>query len=147
MDEDGSGSIDEGEFGDLYQRIAEKLSAIDREHEKRVAVGYGIGEKRLREYRTAFERLAQHSDNGLGVSELRQVMVFLRKRISELALINLFREIDEDESGRIDFLEFLLLMQKIEENEKFLEERGITSRDDPIKKQKEAAESGVLSAD
>jgi len=71
-----------------------------------------IPETRLREYRDAFEMFDKDKDGSITAKELANVMKSLNQDPSEQELHDMIAEVDYDGNGRIDFEEFVTLMNR-----------------------------------
>lgn len=116
VDEDGSESCDFEEFCVLFQRISEKLQAMQREAERRKALELNYTLHHLADLRQSFETLDRDGNGVLEIGEIRRALQLLRKRIPSDTLRELFDEVDVDGSGVLEFQEFLVLMRKIDDN-------------------------------
>merc|ERR1719359_2745287 len=116
VDEDGSESCDFEEFCVLFQRISEKLQAMQREAERRKALELNFTLHHIADLRQSFETLDRDGNGVLEIGEIRRALQLLRKRIPSDTLRELFDEVDVDGSGVLEFTEFLVLMRMIEDN-------------------------------
>lgn len=116
VDEDGSGELDFDEFQVLFQRIQEKLHSMQYKDEVETARNINISQAQMEEYRRAFEILDTKGCGELGLDSVRRMMDLLRIPISGDALNEIFTEVDEDESGLVEFKEFLRLMSLVEKH-------------------------------
>merc|ERR1719456_184906 len=116
VDEDGSGEIDFEEFCVLFQRISEKLQAMQRENERRKALELNFSLQHLADLRQSFETLDRDGNGVLEIGEIRRALQLMRKRIPSDTLRDLFDEVCADGSGVLEFQEFLQLMRMIEDN-------------------------------
>ena len=71
-----------------------------------------IPENRLKEYRDAFEMFDKDKDGTITAKELANVMRSLNQDPSEQELHDMINEVDQDGNGRIDFEEFVMLMNR-----------------------------------
>jgi calmodulin len=71
-----------------------------------------IPENRLKEYRDAFEMFDKDKDGNITAKELANVMRSLNQDPSEQELHDMISEVDVDGNGRIDFEEFVVLMNR-----------------------------------
>ena len=62
------------------------------------------------EFKEAFKMFDEDGSGDIDVVELGKVFTQLGQNISEAELEDLIKEVDDDESGQIDFGEFLQLM-------------------------------------
>merc|ERR1712118_452268 len=150
-DEDGSEELDFGAFCCFFQKVQERLSSMQRKEELRDAHELDISTAQLEEYRSAFEMLDVEETGQLGLDAVRRMMDMLRIPISGDALNELFNEIDEDDSGLVEFSEFLKLIPMVEAHvEKYgrlamkVKQFHRPSKDKPSSKTKEK-EADVLS--
>lgn len=114
VDEDGSGELDFNEFAQLYQHVSEKLASLNRKAELAVAKNMNLSRSKVEEYSQAFATLDPQGVGELGMDSVRRMMDLLRINISGDALYEKFCEVDEDESGVLEFSEFLVLMKSVE---------------------------------
>ena len=71
-----------------------------------------IPENRLKEYRDAFEMFDKDKDGTITAKELANVMRSLNQDPSEAELIEMIAEVDQNGNGKIDFEEFVTLMNR-----------------------------------
>ncbi len=71
-----------------------------------------VPENRLKEYRHAFELFDKDNDGWITATELSQVMRSLNQEPSNREIEEMIAEVDIDGNGRIDFEEFVILMNK-----------------------------------
>ncbi len=71
-----------------------------------------IPETRLKEYRDAFEMFDRDKDGTITAKELANVMRSLNQEPTEQELFEMINEVDVDGNGRIDFEEFVTLMNR-----------------------------------
>jgi calmodulin len=71
-----------------------------------------IPEHRLKEYRDAFEMFDKDKDGTITAKELANVMRSLNQDPTEMELQEMISEVDVDGNGRIDFEEFVTLMNR-----------------------------------
>jgi calmodulin len=71
-----------------------------------------IPEHRLKDYRDAFEMFDKDKDGTITAKELANVMRSLNQDPSEQELQDMIAEVDVDGNGRIDFEEFVSLMNR-----------------------------------
>jgi calmodulin len=71
-----------------------------------------IPENRLKEYRDAFEMFDKDKDGTITAKELANVMRSLNQEPTEQELNDMINEVDIDGNGRIDFEEFVALMNR-----------------------------------
>merc|ERR1719409_2382516 len=89
----------------------------------------------------------------LGLAELRSLMKMLGFNPSQKALSTTFNAMDEDESGQLDFEEFLQLMRKVDpdQEKKTVEELGFSDDEHMAFRaafeKVDADESGMLGLD
>jgi calmodulin len=71
-----------------------------------------IPENRLKEYRDAFEMFDKDKDGTITAKELANVMRSLNQEPTEQELNDMINEVDIDGNGRVDFEEFVALMNR-----------------------------------
>lgn len=71
-----------------------------------------IPEHRLKEYKDAFEMFDKDKDGTITAKELANVMRSLHQDPTERELNEMISEVDVDGNGRIDFEEFVALMNR-----------------------------------
>jgi calmodulin len=71
-----------------------------------------IPENRLKEYRDAFEMFDKDKDGYITAKELANVMRSLNQDPSEQELHDMISEVDVDGNGKIEFEEFVTLMNR-----------------------------------
>jgi len=125
IDVDGNGAIDFDEFHELIQRIEEKFASMRYEIEMEHALRGGFTEGNLSEFRTIFDMLDQDCSGELESHEVRQCLIVMRKPISQEAFDAAFKSLDADESGCLDFLEFLEFMRVIRDSEGIFAEESL----------------------
>merc|ERR1712151_379212 len=116
-DEDGSGTIDFEEFQDLSQRIDEKLKQMRYEKEIDLAMANGFTEFQMRDFRWAFDRLDEDGSEHLCALEVQSVLNLMQRNIPAETFEFYFKQLDQDESGELDFLEFLEFMRLMRDGE------------------------------
>merc|ERR1719359_953417 len=114
VDEDGSMELNFEEFLVLFQRINEKLKAMQREKENAKAVELEFTENQLADLRYAFNALDSDGSGTLEVQEIRRALQLMGKKVSSEKLWEMISEVDDDQSGELDFTEFLQLVRKME---------------------------------
>ena len=108
----------------LSPSIGKLLLDIDKKHPKLIlrdgtlmmkeAITYfpSITEKKIREYFTVFKELDENGDLSLDTSEILHSLPSLIGKLGTTnEVADAIREVDIDDSGTIDFFEFLLLIQ------------------------------------
>jgi len=106
-------NIDLDTFLRLVQQCKERSAATERAKERDfAATEYGFDEGSVNEHRLAFDQLDQGT--GLDISRVRKVFALFGQNISSEKLRELFDKIDEDDSGVLDFLEYLHLVHELE---------------------------------
>jgi len=114
-DEDGSGDYSFEEFAGLFQLVHEMLQRLKRRQECEASRQLGISPQQIEEYLEAFDLFDEAHSGELRVEDVRRLMDALRVSISGAVLSALVREVDVDESGLIEFDEFLVLMSLVEQ--------------------------------
>lgn len=72
----------------------------------------GLTNEQIEEFRLAFSLFDADGGGTIAIEELAEVMRALGQQVSDTELQDMIREVDEDESGELDFEEFLNLMAK-----------------------------------
>lgn len=121
VDEDGSMELNFEEFLLLFQRINEKLKAMQREKERERAHELSFSEMQLADLRYAFDALDTDGSGLLEVSEIRRALQLMGKKVSSEKLWDMITEVDDDNSGELDFTEFLQLVKRMDTDATFLE--------------------------
>jgi len=71
-----------------------------------------IPESKLREFREAFDMFDKDRDGSITAKELTNVMKSLNHQTSDLEIQEMINEVDIDGNGKIDFEEFVSLMNR-----------------------------------
>jgi Ca2+-binding EF-hand superfamily protein len=112
-DEDGSGELDFHEFAQLCQRVQEMLQLVVHHEELQAAKSLHITATQLQEYKSVFHMLDPDETGQLTLESVREIVDSLHIQISGDELYEIFAQVDADESGAIEFNEFLLLISKV----------------------------------
>lgn len=72
----------------------------------------GLTDQQVEDFKLAFSLFDKDGDGSCDTTELETVMRALGQNLTDTELQDMIREVDEDESGSIDFEEFLQLMAK-----------------------------------
>jgi len=115
-DADGSGELDESELLFLVQRITERVQEMVRESQNKRGQELRFTQREVNKLRQAFEALDDEGDGTLGISEVERCIAMAGVTIPHAKAVRLIQEIDEDESGQLDFTEFMSLMRRIEDD-------------------------------
>jgi len=115
-DADGSGELDESELLFLVQRITERVHEMAREEQNKIGQELRFTQREVNKLRQAFEALDDEGDGTLGISEVERCIAMAGVVIPHAKAVRLIQEIDEDESGQLDFTEFMSLMRRIEDD-------------------------------
>merc|ERR1719335_1537711 len=110
VDEDGSMEINFEEFLLLFQRINEKLKAME----------LAFTEVQLADLRYAFDALDSDGSGTLEVTEIRRALQLMGRKIDSDKLRAMIELVDDDCSGELDFAEFLMLVRVIENDRESL---------------------------
>merc|ERR1712224_1045979 len=113
IDEDGNGELDFEEFAHLCQRVREMLQLIVHHKELQVAKDLKITIAQLQEYKLVFEYMDANGTGQLSLESVREMVDSLHINISGDDLHEIFTQVDEDESGFIEFTEFLKLISAV----------------------------------
>lgn len=122
VDEDGNGSLDFEEFQALVQRIEEKFASMRYEQELEHALAAGFHESQLGELRSIFELTDADGSGTLEVHEVRTCVNLMEKPVSHETFDHAWRKLDMDESGSLDFCEFVDLMQILKDGHGMFED-------------------------
>jgi Ca2+-binding EF-hand superfamily protein len=101
VDLDGSGMLDWPEFLFLMNRFGSNFSIENK-----------FTEERLKEMRQVFEMFDADNSGTLDIGELRDVMHSIGLAPEEWEIRAMIAEVDDDNSGEIEWAEFLYLMSK-----------------------------------
>eukprot|EP00931_Biecheleriopsis_adriatica_P025894 TRINITY_DN15809_c0_g2_i1.p1 TRINITY_DN15809_c0_g2~~TRINITY_DN15809_c0_g2_i1.p1 ORF type:complete len:919 (+),score=199.07 TRINITY_DN15809_c0_g2_i1:105-2861(+) len=114
-DADGSGHLNVHELLVLVQRITERVAELQRQDQNMKAKALGFSLKQANTLRRAFDALDGSGDGFLGVSEVEHAMVLMEWYVSPAKLNKIIDEVDSDGSGQLDFIEFLGLMRRVDD--------------------------------
>jgi Ca2+-binding EF-hand superfamily protein len=116
IDEDGSGEINFLEFLQLMRRFTNESDAEQLRKEKDIIKRTKFTPEEVNLWRDIFLKFDDDNSGAFDVTEgktlLQAVGVNLNERVMHDRYLSLFRDVDEDEDGLMDFPEFLLLMKK-----------------------------------
>lgn len=116
VDEDGSGMMELDELTMMIQRISEGKFKLQRSAEDEKAQALSFTKAQTSELRAAFETLDNDFSGTLGLSEIQRAMHVMQWRVSDVKLQKFMTEVDEDGSGALNFLEFLVLMRHVDDD-------------------------------
>jgi len=114
VDPDATGTIDYTEFLAMMTRLIyshkekEEFAVEDAKAE-------GFSEKQIARLKAAFQLLDEDEDDELSLEEIKSLMSSLEMRFEDLDINNIMEEleVDADDSGTIDFSEFLGMATKL----------------------------------
>jgi len=112
-DEDGNGDLDFEEFSHLCQCVKEMLQLIVHQEELKAAKSLHITIAQLQEYKSVFEHLDANETGQLSLKCVREMVDSLHINITGDELYEIFTQVDEDESGFVEFKEFLKLISLV----------------------------------
>jgi len=139
VDGDGSGEIGFLEFLQLMRKFLNESEAEQLRKEKDVIKRTNFAPDEVSLWRDIFLKFDSDGSGGFDITEgkglLQAVGVNLNERAMHDRYLSLFRDVDEDEDGDMDFPEFLLLMRKMID----LDFGGIQSRMAPKEPKEETA--------
>lgn len=72
----------------------------------------GLSDEQIDEFRLAFSLFDADGGGSVGIDELEQVMKALGQQVTDTELQDMIHEVDADDSGELDFDEFMELMAK-----------------------------------
>jgi Ca2+-binding EF-hand superfamily protein len=117
VDEDGSGEIDFKEFLQLMRKFLDESDAEQLRKEKDVVSRTNFTTDEVTLWRDIFVKFDDDKsgefDTAEGKKLLQAVGINLNERVMHDRYLQMFKEVDEDENGAMDFPEFLLLMRKL----------------------------------
>jgi len=113
IDEDGNCELDFEEFAHLCQRVTEMLQVAAHHKQLKAAKSLGIAIAQLQEYKLVFENMDAEETGQLSMQCVRKMLDSLHYNISGDDLNEIFNQVDEDESGFIEFTEFLKLISVV----------------------------------
>lgn len=114
VDSDGSGKLDLQEFLLMEQRIGEKVMQMRCAQDTDKALSLGFPMKMVYALRNAFAMLDEDCDGVLSHHNLERAVHLMGWRLASSKLTKIIHEVDEYESGGLDFNEFLPFMQRVE---------------------------------
>jgi Ca2+-binding EF-hand superfamily protein len=112
-DVDGNGELDFEEFTHLCQRVKEMLQLVVHHKELKAAKSLNITIAQAQEYKLVFEQMDADGTGQLSVESVREMVDSLHIHISGDELHEIFIQVDEDDSGFIEFTEFLKLISMV----------------------------------
>jgi len=117
VDEDGSGEIDFKEFLQLMRKFLDESDAEMLRKEKDVVTRTNFTPEEVTLWRDIFVKFDDDKsgefDTAEGKKLLQAVGINLNERVMHDRYLQIFKEVDEDENGSMDFPEFLLMMRKL----------------------------------
>jgi len=114
IDTDKTGDFEFAEFEILVQRTRERVAAGKRREQTLIAIELGFEHKKVAELRDVFFNLDSEGAGKLGITQLRSAVTALRLPISAEKLQAIFKKVDVDGSGVMDFGEFLRFFNEIQ---------------------------------
>jgi Ca2+-binding EF-hand superfamily protein len=115
-DVDGSGSLQFEEVLLMITRIVERTNMIQRAAENAKAESLNLTWHQTYELRRAFETLDFDNSGALTFSEVCKAAQMMQWRISDMRIHQFFCEFDKDDTGSINFVEFLSLMCRVDQD-------------------------------
>merc|ERR1711959_165023 len=113
IDEDGNEELDFEEFAHLCQRVKEMLQLIVHHKELKAAKSLHIAIAQLQEYKLVFEHMDANATGQLSVECVREMVDSLHINILGDELHEIFTQVDENDTGLIEFTEFLKLISLV----------------------------------
>jgi len=117
VDEDGSGEIGFPEFLQLMRKFLDESDAEQLRKEKEIVARTNFAPDEVTLWRDIFIKFDDDKSGEFDVGEgkhlLQAVGINLNERAMHDRYLQLFKEVDEDGNGAMDFAEFLLLMRKL----------------------------------
>lgn len=114
-DADGLGMLEFSEVLYLAQRIDEMRVQARRSSENKRAKELNFPQEETRHLRGAFEMLDVDGSQTLGVAAVEHAVQLMGWRVTPNKLRKLLCEVDDNGSGKIEFIEFLTLMRRIDD--------------------------------
>jgi len=152
VDADGSGTLHLEELSNMCVRIAERKAQFQRNAENAKADSLNLSRHQKYELRRAFDALDADGSGDLSLSEvLKAVHVHMAtcphaSNLPPYQIRQIFLEVDEDQSGSVDFIEFMELMARIDAEVKLLEDEDNKKKEKKlqaeVKEVKAKAEDG-----
>ena len=84
-----------------------------------------VPEDKLNEYKEAFDMFDKDHSGNISIDELYQVMKNMGNEISMEEIKSMVADLDEDNSGEIDFKEFITFCKRVETVENLTEEEEV----------------------
>lgn len=107
VDVDGSGDYDIDEVAILFQRVAEMIARDERKEELRIAKELGLTLRTIEDHHDVFMAFDITDRGVLRVADLRKLVDSTRVHISAETMSQMVRAVDDNESGLVEFPEFL----------------------------------------
>ncbi|KAL4237342.1 hypothetical protein ACF0H5_002060 [Mactra antiquata] len=116
FDTEGKGYISSVELRNVMSNLGEKITDEEVDEMMREADMDGDGTIDYEEYKEAFSLFDKDGDGTITTKELGTVMRSLGQNPTEAELEDMIREVDADDSGTIDFAEFISMMARNQKN-------------------------------
>jgi calmodulin len=117
VDEDGSGEIGFPEFLQLMRKFLDESDAEQLRKEKEIITRTAFAPEEVTLWRDIFIKFDDDKSGEFDIAEGKQLLQAVGINLNERAMhdryLMLFKEVDEDGNGAMDFAEFLLLMRKL----------------------------------
>lgn len=117
MSTDEDGFLGFKQFKRVMQRAREITNAVQHQKEVKAALENGFKESELDELHSTFDALDEDESGTIDAEEVWASVCSLGFKISRSVFDSVFAQVDEDDSGGLDFIEFLKLLRLIRDRE------------------------------
>lgn len=114
VDEDGSNTFSLDEFKTLVSRIKERKEKVTRQRQLQYGEFLGHNVEQFKQLLNLFFELDEACTGALGPMDIKRLLSRLRKKFTDKDFQRIFANMDQDNSGFLDFPEFLQLMATLE---------------------------------
>eukprot|EP00747_Dinoflagellata_sp_TGD_P102856 gnl/TRDRNA2_/TRDRNA2_168785_c0_seq1.p1 gnl/TRDRNA2_/TRDRNA2_168785_c0~~gnl/TRDRNA2_/TRDRNA2_168785_c0_seq1.p1 ORF type:complete len:451 (-),score=96.17 gnl/TRDRNA2_/TRDRNA2_168785_c0_seq1:24-1376(-) len=128
VDSDGSGEISADELVHMCQRISERLQRLMRAAEDKICDEHNFSKQDVKELRDAFDAMDVDENAVLSLHEVERAVRIFRWQIPDDKISAMISEVDSDNTGTLNFCEFVTLMRYV------MEERSALGHNEEVKK-------------